>query len=329
MPVGDRIAVLLNGNARRVNRHVAEALADIDGTDVYMTRTLDQAHDVSRRVVEQGYATVLIGGGDGTFVEWSSDIVRRAEEKGAPAPRFVVLPLGTGNALATSLGTTAPTPWELRRLVRRAREANHTRPIDLLAVGDKLTPFAGFGLDALILEDHHAVERALRAVGVKVGSGAGYALSIALRSIPRFAITEYPEITITNIGEPAQALDELGQPCGEAIPAGDVLYRGRASIAAASTIPYVGLALRLFPHAGGARGRMNLRVSDAGVLEILGHILPLWRGTWRSPSIQDYLCTAVLMESRPECSFQIGGDVIGRRDRVVVELAEKRVRVLS
>ncbi|MEK6607708.1 MAG: diacylglycerol kinase family protein [Myxococcota bacterium] len=330
MEPSSRVAILVNGNAKRVSDAVVAALRDVGGADVFVTRTLDEAHDVARKVVERRYDTVLLGGGDGTFVAWTSDILNFADELGATAPSFALLPLGTGNALATTLGTPDASPLALRQAFRRARNGDaDARPIDLLEVDGKLTPFAGFGLDALILEDHHRVEGTLASLGVNVGANAGYALSILLRSIPRYAIADYPEITVTNIGAPAILLDADGQPLGDPVAAGEVLFQGRASIASASTIPFVGLNLRLFPHARRERGRFNLRVADAGPLEILGHLPSLWRGTWRSASIHDFLCTAIAVESTPKSPFQIGGDPAGRRERAVIEIARRRVRILS
>lgn len=323
------VAILVNGNAKRVNSDVVEALHELGGLDLFVSRSIEEAQTVARRVVEQGYDTVLIGGGDGTFVEWTSQIIAQAEAAGTVVPRFSLLPLGTGNALATALGLGEATLWELRRSVRHARASTAERPLDLLEVEGRLTPFAGFGLDAIVLEDHQTVENRLRSIGLDISANAGYALSIALRSIPRFAVTDYPEVTITNLGAAAVALDEDGQPSGDTILAGEVLYRGRASIASCSTIPYFGLQLKLFPHIEKHRDCFQLRVSDAGLLEVLGHLPALWRGTYASASIHDYLCTAVLLESSPESPFQVGGDVIGRRERVVVELATRRLRVLS
>lgn len=324
-----RIAVLINRNAKRVSPSVVDVLGQIAGSDLFVTRTLSEARDVARRVVDEGYKTVMLGGGDGTFVEWTSDIVQHAEATGRAVPRFAVLPLGTGNAVAMALGSGSAKARELPGLVRRAQEMTNTRPMDLLEVDGRLTPFAGFGLDALILEDHLAVEQAFRNMGMPIGPNTGYALSVALKSLPRFAFADYPEVTVTNIGRSAFAMDTDGRPYGASIPAGDVLYRGRACIASASTIQYVGLSMRLFPQVGRHRGYFQLRVSDAGVLEILGHLPAVWRGTYRSDSIQDFLCTAVEMEITPACAFQVGGDVIGRRERVVIELAERRVRILS
>lgn len=324
-----RVAVLLNRNARRVSPRVLEALAEVAGEDLFVTRTLKEAREVARHVVAKRYPTVLLGGGDGTFVEWASTITREAEAEGAAPPRFALLPLGTGNALAKTLGLGATDPWELRRLLRRAREVPDTHSLRLLEVEGKLTPFAGFGLDAMVLEDHDAVERALKPLNFTVGAGTGYALSVLLRSIPRTFLAESPEIIATNIGAPAVAIDDTGRPSGEAIPSGSVIYRGRAAIASASTIPYVGLAMRLFPYIENGSERFQLRVADTGVLEILGNLPAIWRGTYRADSIRDFLCTSVLIEADPASPFQIGGDLVGRRERAVIELAERRIRVLS
>ena len=58
-------------------------------------------------------------------------------------------------------------------------------------------PFVGMGVDAQLLEDNEAIGRVVdRMPGVRrvVGGGMRYALSVALRSVPRFATAARPNV---------------------------------------------------------------------------------------------------------------------------------------
>src|SRR5216684_3073370 len=96
----DRIAVVINGNAKRVNDEVIDTLDQIlSAGELFISRRVDEGRYIARTLVERGYGTVLLGGGDGTFTVMVSDIVREARRQGKSPPRFGLLRLGTGNAL--------------------------------------------------------------------------------------------------------------------------------------------------------------------------------------------------------------------------------------
>src|ERR1043165_108510 len=96
----DRIAVVVNGNARSVTKEVISTLDQILlGGDIFVSRRLEEGPELARTIVNRGYGTVLTGGGDGTFVAVVSDVVREAQKQGKALPRFGFLKLGTGNAL--------------------------------------------------------------------------------------------------------------------------------------------------------------------------------------------------------------------------------------
>ncbi|MEZ4470145.1 MAG: diacylglycerol kinase family protein [bacterium] len=101
----ERTAVILNKNAKRVTERVRRRIVEVaPEADVFFTETLEQAKFVTRRVVDSGYGTVVTGGGDGTVVNTIQDVLDRVETTGRERPRFGVLRLGTGNAVADFLG---------------------------------------------------------------------------------------------------------------------------------------------------------------------------------------------------------------------------------
>src|SRR6187397_1417486 len=97
----DRVAVVVNGNAKQVTEELVETLDQIvQSGDLFVSRSLQEGKEIARLIVERGYPTVLTGGGDGTFVQMVSWIAKVAEETGRTMPRFGLLKLGTGNAMA-------------------------------------------------------------------------------------------------------------------------------------------------------------------------------------------------------------------------------------
>src|SRR5690242_6693052 len=114
--VSERVAVLLNANARSVSDGLKRELENfVPPEDLFFSRCFDDARTIARQVIDRGYRTVLTGGGDGTFVGYVNCLFHEAQQPGpsfAPSalklqpvpahalrlPRFGVLKLGTGNA---------------------------------------------------------------------------------------------------------------------------------------------------------------------------------------------------------------------------------------
>src|SRR5262249_1499260 len=128
--------------------------------DLYVSRDLAESRSIARTVVERGYDAVLLGGGDGTFVQCLADLRGEAHRHAQPLPGVGILRLGTGNALADALGASSPTLDGLAHDFRRARVRSQ-KSLSLLEVDGKLTPFAGCGLDAQILDDFAKLGRAV------------------------------------------------------------------------------------------------------------------------------------------------------------------------
>jgi diacylglycerol kinase family enzyme len=78
-PASDRIAVVVNGNAKSVTDEVISTLDQILlGGDLFVSRKLEDSRDIAKTLLSRGYGTVLTGGGDGTFTVMVSEIVREA-----------------------------------------------------------------------------------------------------------------------------------------------------------------------------------------------------------------------------------------------------------
>jgi diacylglycerol kinase family enzyme len=335
-----RVAVVLNQNARGVRPDVVERLGRlVPQRDLFISESIADSQRIARTVVERAYDGVLFGGGDGTFTQCISDLAGEAKRSDLPLPGVGVLRLGTGNALADAIGASRPTLDGLVKDLRRARAAEGERSLPLLSVDGKLTPFAGCGLDAQILDDFarlgELIDRTTPRLGLepdKIGAGARYAMTVALRSVPRFVTRRLPEIEVVNTGELAFKVDqETGDVLYDRpIATGEVIFRGRAALCSTSTIPYFGLKMKMFPYVERMPGRFQLRCSTASAFETIANLPAVFRGEYRSPNLHDFLCTALEVRMEEPVPVQIGGDLAeGLRDRLEVALADERVRLLA
>lgn len=127
--------VLLNPDASRARKDLTRirgVLADsslFSAADVTTCNGWEETRDRAARAASRGYGLVVAGGGDGTVNAVVNGLMAVEEER----PVLGVLPLGTGNDLARSLGL--PMDWE-RAVESLERET--VRPMDLfrLELGD-------------------------------------------------------------------------------------------------------------------------------------------------------------------------------------------------
>src|SRR6185503_4970080 len=185
----DRIAVVVNGNARSVTSEVIDTLDQILlGGDLFVSRRLEEGPELARTIINRGYGTVLTGGGDGTFTAVVTDVVQEARRQSKPIPRFGFLKLGTGNALAWVVGASGAKRRGLAVDIQRLRDDAGSRPVRFIEVEDLMAPFAGLGVDAVVLQDYDFVKRRLMQTPLKrVAHGPlSYAVSSVTRSIPSY-----------------------------------------------------------------------------------------------------------------------------------------------
>src|SRR5262249_47245957 len=123
--------------------------------DVFLSRSQLDARRIAQSVLDRGYDTVLCGGGDGTFVGFVSEICAELKVRHwARLPKFGILRLGTGMALAALVKATGGDRFIEDVLRARAGEIKSTRRINLLSVEGKRSHFAGLGVDGRLLNDY-------------------------------------------------------------------------------------------------------------------------------------------------------------------------------
>ena len=314
-----RAVAIINDHARRAQGRAARKLEAALPGGVRRTGSLAEARATLRTEIARGVDLVVFGGGDGTVVMGLALIAEACRGARKPPPAIGVLRLGSGNAIADAAGASDDAAADLARLVRGDCVWRSQPLLDVLGVR---APFVGAGVDAQLLEDQEVVGRVVdRLPGGRrlVGAGARYALSVALRSLPRFAIGERALATVTNLGAPAIELAR-GGPTGREVARGERLWAGACTLVAGATIPFFGFGLRMFPFAGVRADRFQLRCGDAGLLEIARNTPAAFRGDYFSDRVCDFLCDRVEIAFDRDTAIEAGGELLGRERRVELAL---------
>jgi len=322
-----RIAVIVNGNAKSVTDEVLATLDEIlQAGDLYVSRSIDEGTAIAKTVIDRGYGTVLTGGGDGTFTNVVTQVVKLSRERGVKPPRFGLLRLGTGNALSWVVGSSGRKGGLLAADVLRLRDEAGARPLRLVECEGILGPFCGFGTDANVLADYHRVRDAFKKLPVPhrwVAGAVSYAVAATTMSIPKYLVNAIPYVRVTNIGDDAWKIGPNGRPLDRPIRNGERIFEGKARMASCSTIPYYGFGFRVFPFADERPDRMALRINTIGSVEFVANFKPIWRGEYaNSTTLFDFLVDKIRIELEPPTAFQIGGDAMGERTKVDVALTE-------
>ena len=329
----DRVAVVVNGNAKRVNDDLVEMLDQIvQSGDLFVSRSLEEGREIARTIVRRGYPTVLTGGGDGTFVQMVTWIAEEAEQEGHDMPRFGFLRLGTGNALAWVVGAQNPRHRGVVADLARLRKEGGSRSLRLLDVEGKLTPFAGQGADAVAIKHFTATKEVMQRMPLLrrfATGGLSHFWGIVGRAMPEYLVRPPAKVRVVNEGEDAVRLGVDGEPVGKPVRAGEVLYEGPARMVSMSTIPYYGFGARIFPFADERDDRFNLRVACIGPVDVVVNIRSIWRGSYRSDRVHDFLVDKISIHHDSPVPLQIGGDFAGDRRDVVVSLARRAIRVVD
>ncbi|MFT3693295.1 MAG: diacylglycerol kinase family protein [Kofleriaceae bacterium] len=310
-----RALAIVNAQARGLTAKLRARLERALPGHVRFTDSLDDARTAIRAEVRRGVDLVILGGGDGTVVMGLTLIAEACRGHGKREPMLGILRMGTGNAIADTVNASSDVVADLERLARGAGTRTQLPLVEALGVR---APFVGLGIDAQLLEDQAAINGLVdRIPGSRLIPGATrYALSVALRSVPRFALRDRPTATVINAGAAAIVMTkdgERGTRTGE-------LWRGQCTLVAGATIPYFGFGLKMFPFASSRNDRFHLRCGDVGLLEIMANTRSAFRGEYFSDNVADFLCDRVMIELDRETAIEAGGELLGRKSRVELAL---------
>jgi hypothetical protein len=253
--------------------------------------------------------------------------VNEAKRRGAPLPRFGPLHLGTGNSLAWVLGASrlgqrgASARRALAVDLQRLRADAGSRWLPLVEAEGMLSPFCGFGIDAVMLRDYNAVKSTLARGPLKrlAPGPLSYAIAATTRTLPSYLLRKTPHCRVINEGSDAVRVGEKGAVVGSPVRKGATLYEGPAKLVCMATIPYYGFGFRMFPYAEDRPDRMQLRITNITPYQFVSNFRTIWRGEYEDMATTfDYFVDDVSIEMDPPTSLQIGGDVRGERSRVRV-----------
>ena len=337
-----RVAVVLSLNARGVSsRAVDAALSCVPSEDVYATGTLEEARVAAEAIVERGYGTVVSAGGDGTLAAAVKMISEARAGWGDHSldemPRFVALPLGTGNAVARYVLGPGYRKWRGPRGVKRALKELGTASrrdlrVPVLRVDDDdLCFIAGCGFDSFILDDYQRLRRIASGVPIVrnvLASVFGYFVATGVSTLPQYALgNRKMRVRVSALDPNTTYVDPRRGDAALPI-AGQVLYEGRATIVAAGATPFYGGGMRLFPFARTAGpSAVNLRIATMSPWRFIPNVLGIFAGNYRSPDFAfdfvgndfrvDFLdddhgrCSTVFHEDGKP--VQHSGDALGQR----------------
>src|SRR5438105_3685203 len=111
---------------------------------VRFTESLDEARATIRAEIRRGVDLLVLAGGDGTVVMGLTLLGEACRGASRPEPAIAILRLGTGNAIADTVGASEDVVEDLDRL---ARGGGTRRVMPLLEVLGVRAPFVGMGVD--------------------------------------------------------------------------------------------------------------------------------------------------------------------------------------
>lgn len=321
-----RYAVMLNARAKGWSGSLHHAVQRfVSPKDLFLTDDFRQAQRTVDRILSARYDAVFAGGGDGTLMYLINAFEERARQ-GAIAreelPTIGVLRLGTGNALASYLGADHVLR-DLRALRSGAPLTVHT--VHMVEGGghEGVFPFAGFGWDADILNDYDLVKEMVRDTSLEatIAGPLGYGAAIVTRSIPRAVVKPPLRVRITNLSERAMQINYEGEVLRE-FAADEVVFEGDVKICGASSVPFWGFNVRMFPRATARPGFFQLRAFHGPLSEVVFRLRDLWRGRFPESSMFDMHASHVRVEILGEPTpYQVSGDVAGLEREIEWKIA--------
>jgi len=147
-----RVCVIVNpasgrGSGARALPAIRAAFADVGVSTVRLTTGKGDEATQARRALDEGFDTIVAGGGDGTW----SNVANAIIDGGAGnETRLALLATGTGNDFAKTVGAPARDFAATARLAVNGAE----KPVDVGRVeGKYFLNVTGFGFDIAVLED--------------------------------------------------------------------------------------------------------------------------------------------------------------------------------
>jgi YegS/Rv2252/BmrU family lipid kinase len=263
------------GSAAAVAARAIPHFPGLEQSDVYFTSAQGAEAELTRAALDRGYHTIVVVGGDGTCSRVAQTIIERASDC-----RLAVIPCGTGNDFAKTLGVVDLEVEQIAPLVAR----NGSTRIDVgLADGHYFINSCGFGFDASVLEATQRV-RFLKGNAVYVYS--------ALRQL-----FTYRGVAVSTPGAPG----------------------GRMLMVTASNGRHLGGAFLIAPHASVLDGQIDVALfADSSVVDRARLFAAALRGTHLDhPSVRAYRIRSMELRFETKPAMEIDGELRHAMSRTI------------
>jgi diacylglycerol kinase (ATP) len=270
---------------------VRESFKRIGITTVFETTRAGDEESITLAAVKEGFDTIVVVGGDGTCSRVASVLVAQNNRCS-----LAVIPVGTGNDFAKTLGVSTYSPDRIADLVERRQST----PIDVgVADGYHFVNSCGFGFDASVLEATQRV-RYLKGDAVYIWSALTQLLSyrgqnVSVRIGGQTATRKLLMLTVSN-----------GQ--------------------------HLGGAFWIAPAASATDGLLDVGLfSDAGVVERVRIFAGAFRGTHqRLASVETRRLSAVELTFDEPPMMEVDGELRRARSTTVkIECAPRTLNVIA
>ena len=332
-----QVAVLLNANARLVTDKVKRSLERIvPRANLFLSHTKEEALDYVKHIIDNRYATIFSGGGDGSFVHLlnlARDYLKgkkRPGEAEPELPQFGILKLGTGNGISSFVGSRGGT-----RLLERSLHAHHldTLEMSLIERNDRIFHFAGSGFDARLLKDYYDFMDSLKTPAARKNfSGlVGYFWSGLGKTVPESIIKpDRGEVRVEiETGDQGFYVKHTHGRDQAVATESTLLYSGPSTAVAVATEPFYGYNVRAFPFATMKPGFMNLRVLLAQPVSLVANMRDYWNGTYRGRGVKDFLVRKVKITYEKPTPIQVGGDYDSLADSITYSIFPQKCKLVD
>jgi len=376
-------AIFLNVNARGVTSKLVHALekeiATSDNIRLYTTKTLEDARMAIQEITSSSRPPKMIIpiGGDGTLCTILQYYYDSLKGK-AKLPLFGYIPMGTGNAVGSVVGThtnihrknrkrylrfqpsenkVIHTLQDMMQIAQEMKENENSSKmlydivdLPLLNVtsttgsssSSYVTFFAGLGFDSLLLQDYQNLQHWTKSNFPNSRNGFfsgvwGYCVALFTRTLPKCSnlrkAAHKVKVRITTTAPSLWIDHRRGDVIRPVDEKSTTLYCGTAGIVAASTVPYYGGGLRLFPFSRLYSDKLQLRIGRIHPLRGVVNLPFIFSGSYRDRNQNTFGCidfvgkdftVQVLSDTYP---LQQSGESVGPCEKVKFELLPPKYSV--
>lgn len=307
-----KVAAFTNPNAGKntpragLGRVVASILTTPSWT--YDTRTLEELEEKCEGLRRTRPDTIVVVGGDGTVHQTLTRIIREYQASGLPFPQVLIVPTGTMNTVATTLGLTRHPAVRFAELI--AAKIRENRPFDHvhlapLRINDEYGFLYGSGivvnfLDQYYLDKNRGPKRAVKVILGALWHELSHRLTFRK---PRNPLMK-------------QVHAKISLPDGNDPPVAP--YMTHTGIMVGS-VDQIGMGCKGLPDARSKPGTFMLRDTALSFWGLAANLGMLWAG-YSMPKTFDANVSRLVIDYEEPTIVQVDGDLKAPTLRDVIDL---------